>query len=118
MTKNNIIIFTGSGLAALLTWYINHNLGHGSLVASGIVGVISALVFPANLAGAFYTASFVGMSSQAIIPSANIAALTGLIAGLVIIFSKDIYAGLGGKGGTSIAFSTQFTRIILNLFNI
>ena len=118
MNKENIIIFIGSGLAAMLTWYINHNLGKGSLVASGMVGVVSALIFPANLAGAFYTASFVGMSSETIIPSAEMAALTGLIAGIVIIFSKDVYAGLGGKGGTSMAFSTQFMRIILNLFNI
>lgn len=118
MKKENIIIFIGSGLAAMLTWYINHNLGQGSLVASGMVGVVSALLFPANLAGAFYTASFVGMSSQTIIPSLATAGMTGLIAGIVIIFSKDVYAGLGGKGGTSMAFSTQFMRIVLNIFNI
>lgn len=118
MDKENMKILVGSGLAAMITWYINHELGHGSLVANGMVGVVSALVFPAHLAGAFYTASFVGMSSNVIIPSAGIAALTGLIAGIVIIFSKDIYTGIGGKGGTSMAFSTQLMRIVLKIFNI
>lgn len=117
-TNDNIKIFIGSALASAVTWYMNHNLGHGSLVSSGIVGVISALIFPANLAGAFYTASFIGMSSETIIPSAAIAGITGLIAGGVIILSKDIYLGFGGKGGTSMAFSTQFMRIVLKIFNI
>lgn len=45
----------------------------------------------------------------------TMAGVIGLVAGIVIIFSKEVYAGVGGKGGTTAALSTQLIRILLGL---
>lgn len=112
----NLEIIVGTFIAAAITWYINHNIGLGPIISNGIVGVIVALIFSPKLAGAYYVASFVGMSGQNIIPSMMISGIGGVIAGIVIVFSQEAYNGIGGKGGTTAAFSTQIIRIILGLF--
>ncbi|NLY44665.1 MAG: hypothetical protein GX053_01535 [Tissierella sp.] len=116
LNLDNLKILIGCSLAAILTWYINHKIGYGPIVANGIVGVIVALLFSSKKAGAYYIASFIGMSSQAIVPSMTMSGIIGLLAGFVIIFSQEVYAGMGGKGGTIAAFSTQLVRMILGFF--
>lgn len=116
MKKENINILIGGVIAAAITWYINNNLGYGPIIANGIVGVLVSLLFSPRLAGAYYVASFVGMSSGAIIPSIFVAGFGGLLASIVIVHSTDIYGGIGGKGGTIATLSTLLTRGILHLF--
>lgn len=41
----NLAIVFGTAISAAVTWYINHNLGFGPIVANGIVGVLVALIF-------------------------------------------------------------------------
>jgi hypothetical protein len=115
--KNKIKIIICAIAGTTLSWFINHEIGFGAIVASGLVGVIAAILLPASLAGTAYTASFVGMSSTSIIPSLGAALLAGLIVGIMIIFTTEIYAGIGGKGGTTAALSTIITKIILGLFS-
>lgn len=112
----NIKILIGCPLAAVISWYINHELAYGPMIASGIIGVIAALLFSPKEAGAYYIASFIGMSSQFVVPSMFISGIIGLLAGFIIIFSQEVYAGIGGKGGTIAAFSTQLVRVILSFF--
>lgn len=112
--KFNIILCSLSGV--IFTWFLNHEMGYGAIVANGLVGVIAAILLPAQLAGVTFTASFVGMSSTAIIPSLAGAALGGIIVGLIIIFTTEIYAGIGGKGGTTAALASIITKSILNFF--
>lgn len=117
-TKDNIKILVGSALAAAITWHMNHKMGYGAVIANGFVGVVATILFSPGLAGVLYTTSFIGMSAQTVMPSITIAGLTGLVAGIIIILSKDIYAGLGGKGGTSIALSVQLVKALLSVFGI
>lgn len=112
----NIFLIVGTGLSAAITWYLNHVLGYGPVIANGLVGIVVGLFFSSKNAGAFYTASFIGMSSLGIVPSMTLAGVIGLVAGIVIIFSQEVYAGVGGKGGTTAALSTQLIRILLGLF--
>lgn len=112
----NIFLIIGTTLSAAITWYINHNLGYGPIIANGIVGIFVGLLFSTKKAGAFYIASFIGMSGQGIVHSVTMAGIIGLFAGFVIIFSQEIYAGIGGKGGTIAALSTQLIRILMSLF--
>ncbi|MBU5428229.1 hypothetical protein KQI41_17690 [Tissierella pigra] len=116
--KDDLKILIGSTLSATITWYINHEMGYGAVVANGFIGVLAATLFTPKLAGIIYTASFIGMSSQTIIATMPIAGFTGFIAGMIIILSKDIYVGFGGKGGTSMALSTQLVRLFLSIFRI
>ena len=116
MSKENIKILIGTSLAASITWYINHGMGFGPLIANGIVGLIVAFLFNAKFAVAYYTASFVGMSAISVVPSIMLSGLGGLLVGVIGIFSPEIYSGMGGKGGTMAAFSTGLVRTIGQLF--
>ena len=100
----------------MITWFINHQMGYGAIIANGMVGVVAAALLPAPLAGATYTASFVGMSGLGVIPSLFGALVGGIVVGMVLILTPEIYAGIGGKGGTTAALSGHITRAIMNLF--
>ncbi|SET07050.1 hypothetical protein SAMN05660297_01299 [Natronincola peptidivorans] len=115
MTKAQMQTFLCGFFAVVITWYINHEMGYGALVANGLVGVLAAIFLPGPLAGAAYAASFVGMSGLAVIPSMGVAALGGVVVGIVLVFTGEIYAGVGGKGGTTAALSVQITRFLANL---
>lgn len=112
----NIFLIIGTSFSAAITWYINHTLGYGPILASGIVGIFAGLLFSSKKAGAFYIASFIGMSGIGIVNSMTMAGLIGLFVGFAIIFSQEIYADVGGKGGTIAAFSTQLIRLLMGLF--
>ncbi len=113
--NRNIIIF--SIVSVVVTWYLNHIMGFGAIVSNGLVGVIGAILLPGALAGAVFTASFVGMSGLNIIPTLPWAILGGIVVGIVISFTKEVYAGIGGKGGTTAATSTLITRAIISIFS-
>lgn len=108
-------LLLGSFLAASITWYINHRIGFGPIVANGLVGLIASGLFPKN-AAPYYIASFIGMSAVAVIPSMWLAGLGGIVAGLIIVFSNEVYNGIGGKGGTVAAISTQLLSFFAGLF--
>lgn len=105
-----------SFLGSTLTWFINHKMGYGPVIANGLVGVMAAIFLPNFLAGITYTSSFIGMSSLTVIPSIGSAALGSLIVGLILLATTEIYAGIGGKGGTTAALSTLITKAIIRIF--
>ncbi|AOY74854.1 hypothetical protein [Clostridium formicaceticum] len=116
MDKNKMYTIICACIGATITWYINHKMGYGAIVANGLIGVLAAILLPAPLAAATYIASFVGMSGLAVLSSPIAAAIGGIINGIVLVFSTEIYAGVGGKGGTTAAMSVQVTRAIMNFF--
>lgn len=116
MDKTKVQILICSILAAAITWYLNHGMGFGNIVANGLVGVVAAILLPGPIAAATYTASFVGMSAATVITSIFEAAVGGIVVGIVWILTGEIYAGLGGKGGTTACLSVHITRAIMKLF--
>ncbi len=116
INKKSIYILICSFVGVTLTWFINHEMEYGPVIANGLVGVMAATFLSNELAGITYTSSFVGMSSLQIIPTLPAAMLGSLIVALVFISTSEIYAGIGGKGGTTAALSTLITKTILKLF--
>ncbi|WFA09965.1 hypothetical protein [Tissierella sp. Yu-01] len=116
INKNKFYILICSIIGTTFTWFINHQMGYGAIVASGLVGVIAAILLPDYLAGATYTASFVGMGAITIIPSFMVALFAGIVVGLLIVSTTEIYAGIGGKGGTTATLATILTKTILVIF--
>ena len=113
--ENNMNIIILSIISATLTWFLNHKLGYGPIISNGLIGVIGAIFLPSTLAGIVFTSSFVGMSGLNVIPSLQWALVGGIVVGIVLILTKEVYAGLGGKGGTTAATSTLITKVIINL---
>lgn len=116
VNKKKAMIFCCAFLGTVITWYIQHEMGYSAIIANGIVGVLAGVLLSSSLAGATYTASFVGMSASSVLPSIGAAAVGGAVVGIVILFTAEIYAGIGGKGGTTAAFSVQVSRLIMSIF--
>ena len=116
INKGSIYVFICSFVGVTLTWFINHEMGQGAVIANGLVGVIAAVFLPNDLAGITYTSAFGGMSSLSVIPSMAAAALGGVVVSIVLLTTAEIYAGIGGKGGTTAALSTIVTKTIINIF--
>lgn len=116
LRKNYHYVLICCFLSVIITWTLNHKLNLGPIIANGIVGMIAVYFLPKDLAGISFTSSFVGMSSIEIIPNILIASIGGVIVGIVILSTGEIYAGIGGKGGTTAALSTIITRTIINVF--
>ncbi len=116
ITKKHIYILLCAFAGVTITWYINHKMGYGAIIANGLVGVVAAVFLPNDLAGITYTSSFVGMSSIDIIPTLQTASLASFIVGIILISTAEIYAGIGGKGGTTAALSTIITKNFIDFF--
>lgn len=117
LDRKNMLVVVCATSAATITYFLNHDLGLGAIVANGLVGVTSAMFLPASLAGVAYTASFVGMSSTAILPSALWAFIGGAVLSLVVLSTTEVYAGIGGKGGTTAALSTLITKAFIGFLS-
>lgn len=101
--------------SVIITWFLNHSMDLGPVIANGLVGVTAGLVFPRNLAASIYAASFVGMSSITVLPNIFSTLIGGIIISFILIFTKEIFLGIGGKGGTAAALATQLTRVLVKL---
>lgn len=117
INKKRLYILICSFIGVTFTWFINHKMGYGPVIANGLVGVMAATFLPNDLAGITYTTSFVGMSSLAVIPSMLAAILGSIIVGFVFLTTAEIYSGIGGKGGTTAALSTIILKTVINFFN-
>jgi len=104
-------------VGAVATWWLNTQLGLGPAVASGIIGVLAALVLPGELAVAAYTASFAGMSSISVLTGLPMALTAGFLVGVVFIIALPVYQGFGGKLGTIAASAVLGTAFLFSVLS-
>lgn len=109
-----ILFVVGYALAgAVATFAFQTRLDQSAVLASGVVGSIGGLTIPvvhAGGAGMFsaglFAASFAGMSDPRRIPNSAWIGLTGLLVGVVVVYTQPFLGGSGGKLGT-IAFGAS-----------
>lgn len=100
-----IVIF----FSTLLTFVIADGMGVNSVIVSAAVGLVGTLLPSTQLIDkedlhcAIYTGSFAGMCSTVVVITPAEIAIVGLLTGALLIVSKSLFTGLGGKLG-SIAF--------------
>ncbi|TVQ37122.1 MAG: hypothetical protein EA384_12725 [Spirochaetaceae bacterium] len=98
-------------LGTLITFWISVDLGHGAVVASGLVGIFAA-AFLKPYAAPIFSGSFVGMASSQVFGYPGMA-LAGVIAGGVFVLSKHVFNGFGGKLGTIAWSGCVFAALIM-----
>lgn len=110
-----IIIITAI-IAAMLTFYINHEFKQGPVRSSALLSLIVALplYFYPNLLDieltksipvAFIGGSFIGMASKKIIDSYVKLAISGLVFGIIYLNTSNFFDGYGGALGASAGIS-------------
>ncbi|MEM2643116.1 MAG: hypothetical protein QXO34_03120 [Candidatus Bathyarchaeia archaeon] len=101
-------------VSAISSYFINHDLGQGPVIAASIVGLVAGLFFKEPLyAVTSYSAAFMGMSSKAVIPEWYYFVLIGIIHSLVVIALLNVFVGWGGKAGTMGFIALNIGIIIL-----
>lgn len=111
LTAFDLAVVLATLAGTVLTFYLNNNLDLGGVVASALVGLTGPLFFPKHQR-AIFCGSFAGMASSAIFTNIWWVGLTGLLAGLLLALSKEIYDGFGGKLGACGFFGTVTTAIL------
>lgn len=110
-----IIVFT-SVIAAMLTFYVNHNLKQGPVRSSALLSLLVALPFyffpnlvtadlAKNIPVAFIGGSFIGMVSKKIVDSYFKLAISGLVFAVIYLNTSSFFNGYGGALGASAGIS-------------
>jgi hypothetical protein len=109
--RTNLLIILVAVIAAGLTYYFNNHRSQGAVLASAVVSMLGAILLPSlfpnlgnNLTVVAICASFTGMTNQNRCPDFAIFLVTGVLTGIVFVYSTPLLGGAGGKLGT-IAFS-------------
>jgi intracellular septation protein A len=119
--KISIIIWAPAG--AIFCYLLNSYTDFGSILSAGIVGTIASFIpllnkkstYLKQLPTVIYCGVFVGMSSETITPSIGLVVAAGVLAGVFLSFSKNLFIGIGGKLGT-MAFIGVLIVYLINLF--
>lgn len=119
-----LTILVWAVIGTVLTFVISIRFKHGPVMASGIVGLLGGLIFPAlypaipGLTATFYCASFAGMSSNTRFKNELPVVLVGLLVGAIFILSMPHLGGAGGKLGT-IAFLSAISACgLVNILKV
>jgi len=98
-TKSALLDFTGVVGGGLVTYIVSVDLGLGAVTASGLIGLLGALIFPKQ-AVAIYCGSFVGMVCPTLLDNYFQVLLASVLGGIVYDLAAGVLQGFGGKLGT------------------
>lgn len=124
LKKIDILLVIFTILGALSTYWLNSEYNLGAVLASGIVGLLSSFIPFINRRSdllrevpvPMYCGSFVGMTAPFIANGYTFIFFSGLICGIILIISKGIFQGYGGKLGTVAFGGVSVASLILFLF--
>ncbi|HOV12907.1 MAG TPA: hypothetical protein PK771_01380 [Spirochaetota bacterium] len=91
-----------------------------TVATTGIIGGILVTKIPVygNILGqAWYTGAFVGMSSYFVLMLKRDFVITGLISGILLLLTKNMFVGFGGKLGFISFLAVIVLKLFHNLFN-
>ena len=106
-----IIIFTAI-IAAMVSFYVNHELKQGPVRSSALLSLLVALPFyffpnvldvslGKNIPVVFIGGSFIGMASKKIVDSYIKLAISGLVFSVIYLNTSNFFNGYGGALGAS-----------------
>ena len=111
-SQTNLWIILVAAIAATLTYYFNIYQKQGPVLASAVVGIIGAMILPPlfpemgnTLTVVAICASFTGMTSKERCGVFWNILITGVLTGILFVYSTPQLGGAGGKLGT-IAFGS------------
>ena len=105
--------------------YVRTHFGLGSVFAASIVGLAGALIpylnkksnYLSHIPPAIYCGSFVGMSGPKVAGDIYFILAASICTAVLLIISKSLLNGIGGKLGTLAFAGVAITYLILFLFS-
>lgn len=99
-------------VSAFLTFALSDFWGISNVLASSLVGLLAG-VFLKKYDLAAFTGSFVGMSSIHLFDYSHLL-MASFIGGIVFIFGKSVFPGVGGKLGSTAFLGTLLTSAFIH----
>lgn len=111
LRKRDIVTVLMTAFGAISTYYLHIGFELGVVLAAAIVGFTGSFIpnikkdsiLLKNASAAVYCGAFAGMTAPFIAEGYSFIILSGILAGVFLVISKNTLAGYGGKLG-SIAF--------------
>lgn len=112
-------------IGAISCYFLNHAFGLGSVLSASLVGLIGALIpylnkksnYLPHLPPAIYCGAFVGMSNTKVAHDVYFILAASICTAILLIISKSLLNGIGGKLGTLAFAGVTITYLILFLFS-
>jgi hypothetical protein len=109
---------------AITSFYLNHLLHLGPVLSAAIVGTVASFLpdlkknshYLKQLPAAIYCGAFIGMSSTGVAPGFLFILTASFFTAVLLIFSKNLFAGVGGKLGTLAFAGVVITSFLYFLF--
>jgi len=104
----HILVVLWIPIGALSCFYLNHFLKLGPVISAAAVGSLGSFIpnlkpsshYLKQLPAAIYCGAFIGMSSTGVAPNILFIITASFFTSILIILSKNLFAGVGGKLGT------------------
>ncbi|WP_270086997.1 hypothetical protein [Sphingobacterium sp. SYP-B4668] len=120
---DHIWVAAGVPVGALLCYYLHtqHNLG--TVLSAGIVGTLASFLpsinkrsdYLSQIPAAIYCGAFVGMSSGGVASGFSFILAASICTAVLLIVSKSLFSGIGGKLGTLAFLGVSLTYLIIFL---
>lgn len=115
----------GVPLGALFSYILNQKIGLGPVLAASLTGFIASFLplinkkssYLQQLQAAVYCGAFVGMSSARVANGFLFIIVASVFTTVLLIVSKSLLNGVGGKLGTLAFLGVAITYLILYLLN-
>jgi hypothetical protein len=119
----HILVVSWIPLGAVSSFYLNHYLGMGPVIAASSIGAAASFIpelktqrdYLKQLPGAIYCGAFIGMSSTEVAPNFVFVLTASFFTAGLILVSKSLFSGVGGRLGT-LAFAGVVITSILYYF--
>ena len=123
----HILVALWIPVGALASFYLNHFLKLGPVISAAAVGSIASFIpnlnkrspYMQQLPAAIYCGAFIGMTSIGVAPNISFILTASFFTAILLILSKNLFAGVGGKLGT-LAFAgvviTSFLYFLISSY--
>lgn len=117
-----LIVFVGAG--AVITFWLSRTLHHSPVIAAGTVGLLASFIpsvwpktsWSGQIPPATYCGAFVGMTSPKVAGDYPFILLAAGSAGILLMLSKNVFHGYGGKLGTIAFGGVALIAVLIKIF--
>lgn len=118
--RESFIVSLGIPIGAISTYILNEQLGLGSILSAGIVGLVASylpMLYKKSkklkdIPATFYCGAFIGMTDFNVAKDLRFIMMASLISVVVFLLTKSYFVKIGGRLGT-FAFAGVLTTIII-----
>lgn len=121
----HILVVSWIPVGAVSSFYLNHYLGLGPVISAAAIGTLGSFIPEINkesnylkqLPAVMYCGAFIGMSSTRVAPDVFFILAASFFTAVLILVSKSLFSGVGGKLGTLAFTGVAITSFIYYLIS-